>query len=163
MLRLGLVLFTVVFVSHCSPLSLKHGTIIERLKRSPYYCDPQPAPPPPPPPDRPHWPPPPPPYRPHWPPPPPPVPRAYWPPPPPPPPRPPPPPPTIWHHQHHRHHEPSLPEGPGPSYQQYNDGQNESPKEPCDNCKGENSAISNAKSVNGDAIAISISRTHANK
>ncbi|CAG9581063.1 unnamed protein product [Danaus chrysippus] len=124
------------------------GVLLERLRRSPHYCGPEDS--------EPVWP------------------RPQPPLPPPPAPRPPPPshefplpapifPPPFWrgHHHHHRfYNEPQR-------YQEQNirNLENESNK-PCDSCnenkKPKNTAISNAQSETGNAVAIAITRSKKN-
>lgn len=113
-------------------ISATDTNLINRLKRSPNSCDYD--------------------YRPrYWPPPPPPPPPPYWPPPPPPGP-PPPGPPPFWRHRHHHH-------------DRFEDFTDDGPKDqPCSTCQGDgiSSAISNAKSENGDAIAVAIAKATPN-
>ncbi|CAH2102934.1 unnamed protein product [Euphydryas editha] len=148
MLQVGLVLFTIGVFSESWAGSLEHGNLLERIKRSPYYYDPESLP-----------------YQ-----------QRYWPQPPPLPPywyhhnyEP--------GHSFDRptHSFPgprtSFP-GPGPSFpeselswphrQKLTDGQNDSFENPCKSCKGKNAAISNSESVNGDSISIAISRSNSN-
>ncbi|XP_028031481.1 sulfated surface glycoprotein 185-like [Bombyx mandarina] len=115
---------------------VENGLLLQRLKRSPYgKCDPQPPPPPPhlrpqPPPPPVHAPPPPPPPNLH-------------PQPPPPPPHAPPPPP------------PRVPPPPSPRWER----NQQLPNSGCSTCsRSDSSAISNAKSGSGDAIAVAIAK-----
>ncbi|XP_032529069.2 uncharacterized protein LOC116779037 [Danaus plexippus] len=141
MLRLGLAVLVIVSSAECWPASKEHGVLLERLRRSPHYCDPDPQP--------------------------------IWPAPQPPSPAPGPTPsshvfplpapifpPPFWrgHHHHHRYYEPQR-------YQEQNirNLENDSNNPPCDSCdenkKPKNTAISNAQSETGNAVAIALLRS----
>lgn len=123
---------------------ISDGNLIERLKRSPYFRDPE-APP----------------YRPYWPPPPPPTPywhhyhhgtgRSFE--------RTPfsfpgPGPSFSGSESPFNRFEPSRAQR-----QTLTDSQSYPSNEPCKSCKGKNAAVSNSESVNGDSISIAISRS----
>ncbi|XP_047024770.1 zinc finger CCCH domain-containing protein 4-like [Helicoverpa zea] len=138
MWRLGVLLLgTILLEFAAADVKPTEALLIQRLKRSPDSCDNYD-------------------YYPHrreryWPPPPPgPPPPPFWPPPPPPPGPPGPPGPPFWPHHHHRDR-----------FEEIYDAASRRDDEPCSTCPGgkdTSSALSNAKSQNGDAIAIAVAK-----